>query len=467
MDHRLPIDDRHVRKLIITLLFLLALGLRLFQVASESYWIDELVSIHFSSHPLWQALLWDNHPPTYHFLLKLWISLFGNSEFATRSLSVLFSMTTVYLVGRAGASQRGALNLWAMALQAVNPLSIQMAQEARPYALFEMASAFQMIYFLRVFKGNSLRRDFFSWTLTTILACGVHYLGFVLSMIQLLFLIIKRSFPKELRITFPILLGLALFIYISHFQWWPLHWQSLKFAAGDLPASLLQLLILLSHHGLSVLVLTVLFMTDKKVFKNSNIVMSLLTGVLFILTILVLSLVLQRDLFLPRYFVGLVPFFSVALGFTFTHFATDRKKTALLVTSVVIFSWPLSEIYLPRKAPWRSAAQFIENAGGHTVLTTRTLAIETPYFKKFDAQVLKLDLTTNPTHTVEKLLQEEAAIYIIDNYWGSVAYISRLKEDLEKEGITIEQRDFRKGESDLVSVFVIKKAPEHPDKVYP
>jgi len=133
-----------------TVLALLALLLRLPTLASRSLWLDETYSAWFSALPLaelWTSVpLYETHPPLYYTLLKGWNLLFGTSEPAMRSLSVLGSVVSVVLLaasarlaGLGGVAQRVAL-LAALFL-ALNASSIDFAQQARPYALQTLAAS--------------------------------------------------------------------------------------------------------------------------------------------------------------------------------------------------------------------------------------------------------------------------------------------------------------------------------------
>jgi hypothetical protein len=83
-------------------------------------------------------------------MLRAW-RVFGESEGALRSLSVLFSVGAIPLVWAGArelmgkAAQRGKVALLAAALAALSPMQIFYAQEARPYAALSFAVAL-MIY---------------------------------------------------------------------------------------------------------------------------------------------------------------------------------------------------------------------------------------------------------------------------------------------------------------------------------
>ena len=58
-----------------------------------SIWFDEAFSAYLIQFSYWDILVFtaeDVHPPVYYWLLKAWSTLFGTTEFALRSLSVVF-----------------------------------------------------------------------------------------------------------------------------------------------------------------------------------------------------------------------------------------------------------------------------------------------------------------------------------------------------------------------------------------
>lgn len=58
----------------------------------QSVWFDEAYSVIIAKQPIGQLMhltAVDTHPPFYYLLLKFWAAIFGYSEFALRSLSVL------------------------------------------------------------------------------------------------------------------------------------------------------------------------------------------------------------------------------------------------------------------------------------------------------------------------------------------------------------------------------------------
>ena len=74
------------------------------------------------------------HPPLYFLMLRLWENLWGDSESAVRSLNVLFSLVSIWLLFWVASESIGATPaLWACLLMAVGEPQIQFSQEARNY----------------------------------------------------------------------------------------------------------------------------------------------------------------------------------------------------------------------------------------------------------------------------------------------------------------------------------------------
>jgi 4-amino-4-deoxy-L-arabinose transferase-like glycosyltransferase len=124
---------------------LLAFALRVHHLDLQSIWWDEGHSIEMASAPLSQIATlpgMDVHPPGYFWVLHGWMATAGQSEFALRYLSVIFSLLTVALlmhVGwrmarQMGRQSRAALTLVGI-LAAIYPLYVAYAQEVRMYAM--------------------------------------------------------------------------------------------------------------------------------------------------------------------------------------------------------------------------------------------------------------------------------------------------------------------------------------------
>lgn len=150
---REPLDRRAFWALCL-LVCLAGLALRLPSLASRSLWLDETYSAWFSALPLrelWTSVpLYETHPPMYYTLLKGWASLFGTSEAGLRSLSVVASVATIFVLAVCGRLLRAGpmaekAGLVAALFLAVNRGNIEFAQQARPYGLETLCAAVAIV----------------------------------------------------------------------------------------------------------------------------------------------------------------------------------------------------------------------------------------------------------------------------------------------------------------------------------
>lgn len=139
---RLDLDAIVARRravpVLVVALVALSLVLRSRQL-NAGFWIDEGLSVgiahhHWSSIP--GLLRQDGSPPAYYLLLGGWIRLFGDSERATHTLSLIFGLACIplaYVAGRAIFDR--ATGLVCAVLAALDPFLTYYAQETRMYEL--------------------------------------------------------------------------------------------------------------------------------------------------------------------------------------------------------------------------------------------------------------------------------------------------------------------------------------------
>jgi len=123
----------------------LAAGLRFYRLDAQSFWNDEGNSARIAERPLpliVEGAAGDIHPPGYYLVLHAWHGLFGQSEFALRSLSVAAGVALVALTSLLGRHCFDeTTGLVAAVLSALSPFAIYYSQEARMYALLGALSA--------------------------------------------------------------------------------------------------------------------------------------------------------------------------------------------------------------------------------------------------------------------------------------------------------------------------------------
>jgi len=125
-------------------------------------WLDETLTVNIARLPLSHlqgALKRDGAPPLYYLILHLWMSIFGTSTFALRSLSGIFSigaLVVTYLVARRVWGLEVALI--ATALLGASSFATYFATEVRMYSLMMLLVALGALFLARLYEEPSLGR---------------------------------------------------------------------------------------------------------------------------------------------------------------------------------------------------------------------------------------------------------------------------------------------------------------------
>lgn len=153
---------------------------------NQSLWLDEATSVlaarDFSVNEiLTRFSLGDFHPPLYYLLLKAWMQVFGSSEFAVRSMSVLLGVLTIWVVYAIAreiykdiGGKQNYFPLFSALLLATAPLHIYYSQEARMYAPVTFFVSLSILFFIRIFKQPNLV-NWIGWSVTVLLFIYTDY----------------------------------------------------------------------------------------------------------------------------------------------------------------------------------------------------------------------------------------------------------------------------------------------------
>ncbi len=167
-------------KIIIVAISLIYVLLRFWNLTDSCLWFDEIFSVHAATHT-WNDLFGFVaqdliHPPFFYVLLKLWISIGGESLFWLRFFPVFFSCLALIPFYR--LCRRLKLNYSSIALAllifAVNGCLIKYAQEVRMYAVLLCLSLFSLWLFVRYLD---LGKSFWILTIVNIFLVHTHYFG--------------------------------------------------------------------------------------------------------------------------------------------------------------------------------------------------------------------------------------------------------------------------------------------------
>ncbi len=221
--------------IILALGLLLALALRFHALAAESLWEDEIFTALQASlpfHALLRQAASDIHPPGYYLLVGMLARMFAwltaspsaTTDWLWRMPSAFAGVLAVALTWRLAREWlRREVALVVALLLAVSPVAVHYSREARMHALFLLLGVLSTWTLARAVRSHR-RGWWLAYALAT--AAGIYtlYLGFVLPLVHLIWLVaylLMRPAHAPMR---PALMGFALsmvFTAVLYIPWWP------------------------------------------------------------------------------------------------------------------------------------------------------------------------------------------------------------------------------------------------------
>ena len=199
MPFHATIDKKVLLRLVVILVA--ALFLRLLMLGRESLWLDEIASWMFASKDLQHVLRSEpTNPPLYYLLLHFWMDWFGTSESAIRSLSVVPSLFSVWLIYHFAERlfTRGIAYLAAV-YQAVSTFQIYYAQEGRCFSLLVSILLLATLSLWNALESDSPRRRYLyygAYAFLCALALYTHFISIFFLAGHGLYVLFRR--PKQL-----------------------------------------------------------------------------------------------------------------------------------------------------------------------------------------------------------------------------------------------------------------------------
>jgi 4-amino-4-deoxy-L-arabinose transferase-like glycosyltransferase len=380
----------HLLQPAICVLILLAFTLRVYRLDFVSLRGDESLTALFSSWPLSQ--LWEGirtiepNPPLYYFVLRSAILAFGQTDFTTRYVSVLFGVLAVPLVYQLGHTlipntRLGCVvGLLAAFLLAINPYQIWHSQDVRNYTLWPTLSLVSLIFWWRTLRENR-RSGWAVYIITALVSLYTHYYDTFIILFENVFVFLVHRRNRSLLKRWIVAQVILAVLYLP----WPLFFSSrpltyiavtpdlpgplgivrqslTAFALGEtiprqLAIVLLPLLVLLLVLGL-----VFAFRQDRRVFTFLLLYLAVPSLCIYLFT-------LWRPLFRQRYLNMIAPGYYLAFALGLARLARLRRGSVLatgagLAILIVPTMLSLSHYYFdPRyaKSPdWRGLAAYLE-----------------------------------------------------------------------------------------------------------
>lgn len=216
--------------LYVLLFFIVATFLRFFMLADKSLWGDEGFSIYFSDGSAPQEVITrilrsesgDRFQPLYYLVLYYWRQLFGDSEFAFRSLPAFLGVSTVIVLFCTALEVYGKKHaLWTLILVAVSSFSVYYSQLARAYALLMLLASLQLYFFSKALskeeKPNEVVWIILFGIVTALgLFCSI-FIGIFAFSLSLSYILVYRNLKRWLKWYLPTALFCVpgIFFYFS------------------------------------------------------------------------------------------------------------------------------------------------------------------------------------------------------------------------------------------------------------
>lgn len=160
-------------------LSIVALIVRVLLAVRGGLWRDEALFLFVVQSPSWSAMmdflrLHESYPPLFYALMRVWLSIAGDSDAAALALPVAAGIALVpviYVVGTALFSQR--IGLLAAGLAAVAPALAEYSAMVRPYSLLPLLALISSYALIRGLENGS-RRAWAGYALTTLAMLYTH-----------------------------------------------------------------------------------------------------------------------------------------------------------------------------------------------------------------------------------------------------------------------------------------------------
>lgn len=415
------------KKEAVVLLFIMLLGLllRIYDLGSKSFWIDELLSIwhardiinlkeFLSSHQ-------DNlHPPLYFLLLKIW-AYGGSSELWLRLLSVFLGVLLIpatYLLGRLFFSVHGSI-LGALFV-ACSPFHLLHDREVRMYSLFPLLTIFSIYLFIKALRNGKIWY-WLTYTVITILNTYTHYHAFIVLAFEWVYILINYSRYKYLLKKFFISQIAIICVFLAWLPALLFHIFGEGINLGRFPTTIgvwIKPIYLFFSFSLGQTVLPwnylivfpagiiFTYLTLRFVIKGGS---ENRDAVLFVLLLVIISICMAlfiSDL-MPRYMIFLAPVYYLVIGEGISSINRREVKYFIVIFICMLMGYSSINYYTNKEFhilatvdPWREVGQYLKVNVKPDDVIINIGGVPVNYYTNFDMPLLG----TNAFEEVNKLI---------------------------------------------------------------
>ena len=191
---------------------------------TQSFWRDEAFTYFLAKKNVFEIIFLtakDFNPPLYYLILHFWMKIFGGSEIALRSLSIIFFWATVYTAFfflNDILKIKLKKSFFYLIFFIINPLLLYYAFEARMYSMLAFLATLSYYAFCK--------KNYRLYLLATISGLFTHYFMIFVVFSQLLFLFLNKNGVNNFKKTV---------VYSSLLVFFP--WLVFFFNQNSLPAT--------------------------------------------------------------------------------------------------------------------------------------------------------------------------------------------------------------------------------------
>jgi len=202
------------------ILLMIAAVLRVWFVGKTDLGYDESFSLYMSLQSLPEAvrmLCQGDNPPLWELLLHFWVKVFGISEVAIRSLSVVFSILTIipiYLLGEKYIHRLAGIT--AALSYCFSTFSIYLSHDCRVYSLVGFFAASSVLFFVSIITTPKIYKIILLTIVNLMLMYG-HYLSIWIIVMEFIIALSVKTIRQKIWKLYLFHISALIVLYIPMF----------------------------------------------------------------------------------------------------------------------------------------------------------------------------------------------------------------------------------------------------------
>ncbi len=395
---------------------------------TQSLWRDEAFSYLLAKRELlhiFSLTARDFNPPLYYFILHFWIKIFGSSEIALRSLSLLFYWATLYVLFLFMVKiLRKSLKTSFIYLIffAVNPMLVYYAFEVRMYTLMAFLAALSFYAFYR--------KDFKLHLPATILTLYTNYFAVFILAAQYLFI---RKEKKQKQAKMSLLyssLAFAPWFIFMLFQKSPADFSSFWLNKTSVKTLIEIPAIIYTGYEKTqafydkyilwlalafILLLSLIFFSNQ---KKSHL-FSYLTYWSFFAPVVTGVISIFKPVFLPRYLIFSTPGFLLLLIYLLEKRGVFIRGVIMTLLLIITFNYFNLQTKYWKKADYRAVFSQIKSVAGNNpvyVLSELDYFVAQYYFDENRVFIYGKSYEELPMYVGKVLIPKEKVVNTLPHY---------------------------------------------------